>query len=223
MADNILTCPHCSGQIKAIPLRALASQTVSTFESVSSHINPPTIKTAPKPTKYFWNSDFARGLLLLGGVPLVGANIAWLGGHPTYYGAVIGTAGAVAIGSCLAVTKWYFERPTTTATKPPPPRATTVRIEHLSDDKRHWLLNELNPALTLELLRSVAEQITAGANFSRYGLRSVLSQNKWHILKDDFLKLDYCKPLPNGRNGYELTFRGRQFLRKINTLSPSKT
>ena len=166
----------------------------------------------------FWNSDFARGVIFLGGIPVVGGIIAQVGEYDPFLGAFFGTLGSAIAGSGLLILKWHFERPQVKKTKPQGANI-KVKFTEYSDGKR-YLIDELKlDGVEVEDLEKVAKAVMIdGKNFSRPALRKVCSQRKWHAVKDQFLSLHYAVPKPTGQNGYVLTLRGKALLRKIASL-----
>lgn len=97
-------------------------------------------------------------------------------------------------------------------TRPAQRKEEKIRVEHIDESGKHWLIDELNCNVELDKIRSVA-RLLANENW-QWSMRLTtgcgLSQTKHHQLKDNLLKLNYLRPLPNNRNGYEVTGRGRR-------------
>lgn len=89
----------------------------------------------------------------------------------------------------------------------------TLRIEQISEDGRHWMLHDLDQRIEFKDLVICGKAVAAGENFSRPATeKRGLSQGKFHIIKDEFLRLNLCY---RQANNHFLTLRGAALLRKV--------
>lgn len=117
----------------------------------------------------------------------------------------------------------YFLRGHTWTPEPEPqPGDITIRVEHITEDKRHWLLDRLDQRITIAELWRVADVIIKDQkNFSRPVLTRYanLSQNKFHLIDYDFKRLNYCFKANGNRT--LMTPKGTAFLETILEHFPS--
>lgn len=166
-----------------------------------------------RPRKAHWlDTDPFRYLAGAGIVIGGGMFLAWLNDADPGRGAILATAITGLGGSGLALARWYLGR-RLTVTEPAKSQAITVTMhEPLASGWRTYLDQFLDPTITVDDLARIAK----ADNFSRAAAgRAGLSQDKWHKIKGEFLRLNYCVPLPHGGNGYTLTLRGQKLLSKI--------
>jgi len=230
MADqSIIVCPHCNKSSKLIPLKnppavpSGNSSPGSLFSSISTSFvdDPPT-----EPTEYtntsqssFWRNESVTHALaaIFAGCVLVG--YSWWYEVPN--GVIVaGTMLALIIG--LPILKIWLHKPTAIQQQASEPGKTTIQVEHISDDKAHWIMAELNPAITQTNLSAVARAVVDN-DFTwsmAANCKAGLTQPKHHKLKDDFVNLGYLVPLANGANGFTVSGQGRRFFRQV-ALSPT--
>ncbi|WP_373084388.1 hypothetical protein [Zhongshania sp.] len=97
------------------------------------------------------------------------------------------------------------------------PPTEIVRVEQKSQGGRHWLLHDFNPAITKDVLYTVAyacrfleDNYSGNTLMKKHGLTST----QWVYLNDGFKRMAFAEPLPNGANGFQLTVWGERFLDK---------
>lgn len=96
-----------------------------------------------------------------------------------------------------------------------------IRVEHWTDDLKHTLLNQLDGRISESDLWRVSdvlirqERSWSRSNLCRY---ASLSQTKYHIIKDEFVRLNYIFLKPG--NVYIILRRGMSFLRECHTTLP---
>ena len=153
-------------------------------------------------------------VLLLGA--LAGfTGVAWLGFGPGWIAPTIGLSITAGLAGIKAWRGSLLPEPAE-PTEPEPQKP--IRLEHISQDKTHWLIGELDEAITMPILESVAKaMMSPRANWSRPYLtkNSKVSQSKYKVLTDDLLNFGYLQPLPNGANGYNVTIQGTALFRRI--------
>ena len=177
MADNILTCPHCHGQIKAIPLngsrpkRAAPGRGSHTFQhTVNDNITVTRQPPKNRLLSLFW---FLRG------------------------------------------NSWEPE-------PEPGPNDVTIYAEIRTDTQKTWFLDRLDSRIQLAEIWKIANLVIKdGENFSRPVLtkKGQLSQNKFHLISDEFRRLNYC--FVTKANRTELTPKGETFLSAVLEKYPS--
>lgn len=196
MAKQILThCPHCGK-----PLTKFA-----VFENTADGLDfyrEPDVRWQEAAT-----IAAATGIVFAG----TGIMAAWYD-LPMYLPA----SAAVLTGLGLPILRLWLNRPA----GPPPapaPNKVVVQVEHVTEDGRHWLLDQLNPKIEWYDLQRVAGTVLDGVSWSRraLGSKAGLSQGDYEKLTQDMLRLNYLESLPNGQNGFRLTGRGRRFLQAV--------
>lgn len=192
-------CHHCANPLKA------------QFKSDA----PGLVIDTPSPRQagnHWLNTDGGRWLTGAFIVVSAGVVIAWLNGYEVGQGAAVATGVAALGGSGLALAKWYIERKPAESQMPAPSPISVMMHEQLASGWRTYLDQFLDPSITVDDLA----RLSKADGFSRSAAKKAgLSQDKWHKIKGEFLRLNYCVPLPNGGNGYTLTLRGVKLLAKI--------
>lgn len=199
MADIILvTCPFCGKPHKV---------TLSTFESA---VNVPPALVGPPPTFWqsFFQSLFTSDLGLAAGLALISWVFSWVyAASPLWSVLVLFLA-----GFGLPLVRLFLSRPLIQV-----PKSDKIRVDVQIDDTSEGgftrSIDSFNPDLVVygDLCKLVAAR-----GFSRPAACAVgLSQDKWHKIKSEFVRLNYAVPLPNGSNGYSLTLRGSRLLAQI--------
>jgi hypothetical protein len=199
MADIILvTCPFCGKPHKV---------TLSTFESA---VNVPPALVGPPPTFWqaFFQSLFTSDLGLALGLAVISWLFGWLYGASPLWSVLV----LVLAGFGFPLVRLFLSRPLIQV-----PKSDKVRVDVVIDDKTEGgftrSIDSFNPDLVVygDLCK-----LALSRGFSRSAACSVgLSQDKWHKIKAEFLRLNYVVPLPNGSNGYSLTLRGSRLLAQI--------
>jgi len=218
---SISTCPHCGKKSKLIPLAGPTHfHKDSVFESISTSF----VDDSPEPitkieTRSFWASEAINDALR--GIFAAGAAVAF--GYAWQQSSIAGmwAAGIAFVGIVAFPTLRILANRPAKQQHSEPGKA-TIQVEHVSDDKAHWILAELNPAITQANLTAVA-RVVVDSDFSwsmAANCKAGLTQPKHHKLKDDFVKLGYLVPLPNGANGFTVSGQGRRFFRQV-ALSPT--
>jgi len=136
-------------------------------------------------------------------------------GAPGWLSALLGVGGGLAVASIRA---W---RSGVSVIDQAQNDVTTVQVEQVTSDGRHWVLGDFDEALTLSDLQAVAREVIAsGFSWSRsVTTKSAgISQGKHNKLQDDLSRLWYVQPLPNGANGYLITRQGRRFFEAVASL-----
>lgn len=111
---------------------------------------------------------------------------------------------------------WFLSGNRPTATGPALSPNPVIRVEHWSEDKRHALLDQLDSRISIDELYRVAIQIVVmGKLWSRPNLckSARLSQNKYHIITDEFKRLNYLHVTKSNRS--VLTPRAKGFLKSV--------
>lgn len=211
------TCPHCDRLILAFYREASPMATLESSAPFLDVSHPTQTTVAPKS---FWASDGVNSSIigLFAGLLMLG--LCWGYDLPAAWAVVT----ALLVGIGMYALKVVLHRP---PGAPLPlsskPQKHIVQVEQITEDNQHWLIAEFDQTISLSDLQAVALAITRdGANFSRNELtrKAGISQDKWHKIKNDFLRLDYARPLPNNQNGYTLTPQDRRFLRGVKALPP---
>ena len=222
MANNILTCPHCKGQIKAIPLKHnlppggdVSGSPLSTFKNLA---NSPFVEAPDyypveiKQHANFWASDgatYALAGIFTGGVLL---SFAWW--YDIHLGPVI-AGGALVVGIGLHILKIVLHRPPSLSD--PNPGEMVIKVEQWDFEQGQAILQEFqDDRITIDLLTGVAEAVVKdGCNFSRpaLGKAANISQGQYHALKAEFERLNFC--YTDKANKTHLLRRGKAFLRVV--------
>lgn len=199
MSEHIMTtCPFCNKP---------HTVNLSTFESSS-----PVIPQFSGPGPGFWSSEAGVTLIaaLLPAVLVLA--VCWWYGLPVWIAAAVGVLAAVG----LPVLKLVWAQPRMVQEKPDRVRV-DVAITDTSDRGYTLALDNFNVDLVewQDLVK-----LARADGFSRAAAcEAGLSQAKWHKIKAEFLRLNYCVPLPLNQKGYSLTIRGRHLLAKIRDVS----
>jgi len=142
------------------------------------------------------------------------------GGHNGRHSTMDSTAATTAPPGGWFSSFWYFmwgrTRPAEFEPGTGPMEPVVIRVQHISDDGRHWLLEELDERITLVNLQNVAHQVeTLGRQWSRPQLCrwAGLSQNRYHVLSAEMRRLNYLHVTTANRS--ILSLRGRAFLRSV--------
>lgn len=104
----------------------------------------------------------------------------------------------------------------------PKSEATTLRVEHVTEDKRHWLLYDFPEGISLDHLQHIArkvlpEPIGEGAKFSRRVVceKGFMSQGQFETIKEFWIRINYAYYRgPDPREGIILTERCNRLLKK---------
>ncbi len=168
-------------------------------------------QTAPMPAAISGGpaADAVLFATVLGG--FTGA--AWLLPGP---GWIAPTVGITITAALAGIKAWRSGSPASEPTPAASPDAVTIKLETWSEDKGRVLLDEIkDQTITLEEWRKVAAAITEGVNFSRPALTAYVSQNTWHKIKGELVRLNMAH---KQGNGYTLSPRGLKLFKKIGTL-----
>lgn len=196
-------CHHCAN-----PLKAQFNNSVTLPGQVTVEDD----FRGRRPKAHWLDTDPFRYLAGAGVVIGGGMLLAWLNGAEPGHGAILATAITGLGGSGLALARWYLSRRVTVTDQVKPQAITVTMHEPLASGWRTYLDQFLDPTITVDDLAKIAK----ADNFSRAAAgRAGLSQDKWHKIKGEFLRLNYCVSLPHGGNGYTLTLRGQRLLAKI--------
>jgi hypothetical protein len=202
-------CHHCAHPLKA------------QFNSQVETIRPATeTEFRGRSRKGHWlDTDPFRYLAAAGIVIGGGAALAWLNDGDPGQGAILAATFATVGGGLLLLAKWYLERPRATETKPQNAAISVTLHEPLASGWRTYLDQFEDPSITVEDLYLAAKGVLGlGQNFSREAMvKAGLSQPKARKLQQEFLRLRYACPLPNGKPGYTLTPRGRKLLAALDS------
>ena len=97
--------------------------------------------------------------------------------------------------------------------------AATLRVEHVTEDKKHWLLYDFPGGIELKHIQWIAEQVVGeGMSFSRRNVckPGKLSQGEFETIRDFWLSIHYAfyrdEAAPN--RGLILSERCRRLLKK---------
>lgn len=193
----VIKCPYC-GKPHTVNM--------STFESAGE-------ATAPGPApRGFWPSLWSSDL----GLSLGLGTATWVFCKAYGYSELWSVGVGLTSGFGLPVLRLVLSRPVNVLPKPDQVKV-HVQIDDTSDNGFTRYLDTFNPDLVE--WEDLAKLSRAGG-FSRSEAGAVgLSQSKWHKLKAEFMRLNYCVPLPNNTNGYALTLRGKRLLAKIRDTS----
>jgi hypothetical protein len=151
-------------------------------------------------------------LVIVGGC----AGMVLVAGAPGWSAAGVGIVSGLAVASIRAWRSAGVIENTTPASE-----VTTVQVEQVTADGRHWVLDEFDPSLTITNLRAVARGVIgSGYQWTRTitTKEAGLSQGKHNKLQDALVKLRYLEPLPNNANGYQVTRFGRRFFEAVTAL-----
>lgn len=215
--DNFTTCPQCRKWTvqDANYCHHCAQPLKAQFESTVTDPGPVTV--TPRRGSGFFNSDAAKWIIAVAAPPCLGVSLAWLNGYEPGAGATLATVVFVVGGGGLLLARWYFERPTQTEPKPERHAITVTMHEPLPSGWKTYLDEFTDPSISADDLHLVAKSVLAsGSNFSREAMvKGGLSQPKARRVQQEFLRLHYACPLPNGKPGYTLTMRGRKLLAEL--------
>ena len=215
MGKQTLHITDQSGKRVGVIFLNVDSPTESTpiFESLSQFIEPDSTPQITHEKRNFWASDgatYAVAGVFTGGVLF---SFAWWYDIPL--GPIV-AAGALLVGVGLHVLKIVLHRPARPTAAEPGPSETVIKVEQISSDGKHWLLEELDESISMGELQSVAAAVVDKNKWARaVTTKAGLSQGKHQKLQQDFLRLSYLEPLPNNVNGYRVTGTGRRFLLQI--------
>lgn len=199
MADIILvTCPFCGKPHKV---------TLSTFESA---VNVPPALVGPPPTFWqaFFQSFFTSDFGLAAGLAVLSWLFCWLYGLSPFWSVAV----LFLAGFGLPLVRLFLSRPLIQV-----PKSDKIRVDVQIDDTSEGgftrSIDSFNPDL---VVYADLCKLALANGFTRRAASLVgLSQDKWHKIKAEFLRLNYVVPLPNGSNGYSLTLRGSRLLAQI--------
>lgn len=193
----VINCPYC-GKPHTVNM--------SSFESTAQSMPPQAAPRGFWPA--FWTSELGLALGLGTGT--------WLFCKAYDYSELWAVGVGLGAGFGLPVLRLVLSRPLNILPKPDQVKV-HVQIDDTTDGGFTRCIDTFNPALVeWEDLVKIAR----AASFSRSGATAVgLSQGKWHKIKSEFLRLNYCVPLPNNTNGYALSIRGQRLLAKIRATS----
>ena len=144
-------------------------------------------------------------------------SVAWLAFGPGWVAPMVGLTITAVLATIKAWRGSILPEPGEDK-KPETEPQRPIRLEAISQDNSHWLIGELDQAITMADLLSVATALTGPkARWSRPYLvkQSSLSQGKYRLLTDGLVQFGYLQPLPNDANGVELTPRGRALFRQL--------
>lgn len=193
----VIKCPYC-GKPHTVNM--------ANFESTSEVINNSPI------TKGFWPSFLASDL----GLALGLGTATWIFAKAYDYSELWSVGVGLTSGFGLPVLRLMLSRPVNIQPKPDQVKV-HVQIDDTSDNGFTRYLDTFNPDL---VEWSDLVKLSRAGGFSRSEAVAVgFSQGKWHKLKAEFMRLNYCVPLPNNTNGYALTLRGKRLLAKIREAS----
>lgn len=189
----VINCPYCGKP---------HSVNMSSFES-----------TAPLPTQTaaprgFWPSLWSSDL----GLSLGLGTATWVFCKAYGYSELWAVGVGLTCGFGLPVLRLWLSRPVNLLPKPDQVKV-HVQIDDTSEGSFTRFIDTFNPDLVEweDLVK-----LSRAKSFSRKEATAVgLSQGKWHKIKGEFLRLNYCVPLPNNTNGYALSIRGQRLLTKI--------
>jgi hypothetical protein len=195
----VINCPFC-GKPHTVSL--------SKFESEVEAINPKPLAIKGGFWPSLWGSDFGLAVGLGGAI--------WLFTRVYDYSPLWAVGVGLGAGFGLPVLRLVLSRPVNVLPKPDQVKV-HVQIDDVSDGGFTRYLDTFRPELVQwdDLIK-----LSRASGFSRSeAVVAGLSQDKWHKIKSEFLRLNYCVPLPNNANGYALSIRGRRLLAKIRDTS----
>lgn len=185
------------------------------FESAAPFLETESHPQLTVEKRNFWASDGASYMLagVFTGVVLLA--FSWWYAIPM---GVIVAAGALFVGVGLHVLKIVLHKPPAAAPQEPGAKESVIKIEQISDNRQHWLIEQLDESITMSDLEPVARAVTEQNKWTRaITTRAGLSQGKHQKLQSDFVRLHYLEPFPNGANGYRVTGMGRRFLLQVSS------
>ena len=115
---------------------------------------------------------------------------------------------------------WFLRGGIHNAMEEPERELITIRVEQITDDGRHWLLDELDERISLDELTRVASLIIEdGLVWSRPNLTKYagVSQSKFHLITDEFRRLNFLVVTKANRS--VLSLRAFAFLRQVLRIS----
>jgi len=217
--STVCRCPGCGAPLQVSAIGP-GEPEPATFEQTAASIAAGGSAPAPSYRHSFWDSSgirfgvagvFAAVVVLLAGWwfeldrNLIGAAAALL---------------ALLAGVGLHILELFWHKPAAQMAAPEADHV-TIRIEQrgTNENERGIILETIeDQTITLADLRAIAGAVAAGSNFSRPALcsRAGISQTKYHKVKNEFERLNFCYTAPGNRT--ELLRAGRAFLRKVETL-----
>lgn len=177
----------------------------------ASSMAPPSAPMSAGPQTPMSEHILRIGTIALGasaGALFADLNPAWIGLGPVAY-ALAGPVGNWFIRFMGRVPKIEVNKDT----------ATTLRIEHVTEDKKHWLLLDFPQGIELEHLQYIAQEVLdKKAPFSRPALckPGSLTQGEFYKIRDFWLqhRYAYYKHPQAKQQGIALTERCRRLLKK---------
>jgi len=87
----------------------------------------------------------------------------------------------------------------------------------LTEDKQHWIMDELGGGLTMADLQKIAPAIVDNDyKWTRaITTKAGLSQPKHNKLQGDLVRLTLLMPFPNNANGYNLSRTGKHLFLQL--------
>ena len=225
------TCPNCDSVLVAFAKATASSPALIddgrafvTLEHTAPGFNAPAAsQTRIIENKTFWASDGVNSAVMGLFVGLATLLICWWYEWPLGWAFVA----IPVVGLGMYVLRLLILAPGKPPPLPPFPakQAETkpIQLELLSEDKKHWILDELSPGLTLDDLLTITSAIVESEyQWTREITTDAgLSQPKHRKLQDDLLRLKFLEPLPNNANGYLLTRWGRHLFDQLQALPHS--
>jgi len=218
--STVTRCPGCGAPLQVSTIGP-GSPEPATFEQSAASIATGGSAPVTSHRHSFWDSSGIRFGVAGVFAAVVVLFVGWFFELDRNFIGAAAALLALLAGVGLHILELFWHKPPAQMAAPEAD-SVTIRIEQRGTDenKNGWLLEQIeDQSITLADLRAVATAVAGGSNFSRPALcsRAGISQSKYHKVKTEFLRLNFCYDAPGNRT--ELLRAGRAFLRQIETLA----
>jgi len=214
MARADFKCPHCHQIVRVIPLGGSGTE-FQEFESTADLSDAP-MTTPRSKAKGFWAAEGTNAAI----IGLFAGFLVWLYCWWYAYDPLWSVIVGLVAGVGLMILRVVLYAPPRPRMEKPEPKTMVIQVEQLTEDKKHWLLDEFSDKITLNDLRKTSKavfeldraKLISQATICQQGL----SQPKARLILDEFRRLNLAYTTKQNRT--ILTLRGVALLRKVAAL-----